>query len=83
MVGMFGFYERFFLCPPRQLFVSLGILMLTMLLNAAANSQNTDAKAIWYGLRTSAGNRQNGFLHEGASATLTGDGSPSADWWMT
>lgn len=83
MVGMFGFYKRFFLCPPRQSFVSLGILMLTMLLNAAANSQNTDAKALWYGPPTRAANRQNGFLHEGASATLSGNGSLSADWWMT
>ena len=80
---MFGSYERFLLCPPRQSFVSLGILMLTMLLNTAANSQNTDAKGVWHRPFTSEATRQNGFLHKGVSATLSCDGSLSADWWMT
>jgi len=57
--------------------------MLTMLLNTLEDSQNTDAKGVWYRPFTSMGNRQNGFLQEGASATLNADVSLKADRWMT
>ena len=57
--------------------------MLMMLLNTLENSQNTDAKGVWYRPFTSVGNRQNGFLQEGASVTLYADVSLNADWWTT
>ena len=57
--------------------------MLTILLNTAENSQNIDEKGVWYRRFSSVGNRPIRFLHKGASATISGDGSLSADWWMT
>ena len=57
--------------------------MLTILLNTAENSQNIDEIGVWYRPFPSVGNRQNRFLHKGASATISGDGSLSANWWMT
>ncbi len=56
--------------------------MLAMFLNTAATSQNTDAGGVWHRPFTCEGTRQNGFLHKGAWATLSGDSSLSADRWM-
>lgn len=79
---MFGFYEGSILVQSRQSFVSLGILMITMLMNTFANSQNTDVAAVGDRSFSLVVSRQYWFIPEGASATLNAHSSLSANWWM-